>query len=55
VLPGAGVGDVRAIVDGVTMGLGLALFPPQPCVSAATKSRPAPQAMTLHAGIDSRN
>jgi hypothetical protein len=40
VLPGAGVGDARAIVDGVTIGVGLVSLPPQAGVSAATKSSP---------------
>jgi hypothetical protein len=43
---------VRVIVDGVTMGVGLASLPPQAGVSAATKSRPTAQAMKLCASID---
>ena len=45
VLPGAGVDDVRAIVDGVTIGVGLASLPPQAGVNAVMKSSPAAQAI----------
>jgi hypothetical protein len=44
VLPGAGIGDVRAIEDGVTIGLGPVSLP-QDDVSAPTNRSPAAQAM----------